>query len=162
MLKFQKKTKITLVICILILIILAIGFWPIYLDSHPKISLRIYAGYLTREKIKISSLFKEAKIVCAIGPYDSFNDARFRVQLNQEQIISAEKILVKKNEKSLGGNNFFLIGLNNDQAIYFYDSKFFINMVKKQPSENAPDCITSQGVIYAEKIGNTIAIRLGR
>lgn len=141
-------------------IILFMKLWPILLDSHPLISLRLYIGYLTEEKVQISNLFNKADVICAIGPYDSFRDARFGNQLNPMQVESAEKILAKQNEKSFGNNRFFMVGLKGNEVSFVYDSKFFSNMATLKHLKNALNCVTENGAVIAKKSGNTIAIEL--
>jgi len=105
-----KKIKFIIISFTFFLFLILENIWPTPLDNSPLDSLKIYGKYILGKDTQASEILGVVDIACAIGPYDSFMDIRLSKKLSNEQAVAAEDILETWNKKSLGDNQFFLVG----------------------------------------------------
>lgn len=144
-----------------ILLIGLIKTWPLPLEPNVLDSLKIYSIYIVGGHARISDLLGSVDVACAVGPFDSFRDARFSKVLTEGQIVAAEDALTKQNKISLGDNQFFLVGLRGTTVAAIYASNFFSNLKSLEKEKStALDCVGGGGLISPEKFNKIISIKL--
>lgn len=137
--------------------------WPIPLDPRLLDSLKLYSKYVVGGQTRVSDLLGAVDIACAVGPYDSYLDARFSKMLIDKQIVAAEDALNKQNKTSHGDNRFFLVGLRGEKVESIYLSNFFSNLpTMNKKSTAALNCVGGDGFISPEKFRETIVIKLNK
>jgi hypothetical protein len=144
-----------------IFLLALIKTWPLPLEPNVSDSLKLYAKYLMGEPTRISDLLGTVDLACAVGPYDSYRDARFAGLLTEGQIVAAQAALEKRNLVSSGDNRFFLVGFRGEAVAATYVSNLFNNLhgLHKKPATSL-DCASGDGLVLAEKSGDIIAIKL--
>ena len=91
----------------MLLLVGLIKTWPLVLEPNLSGSLRVYSKYIMGEQAEVSDLLGPVDFACAVGPYDSYRDARFSQLLTEGQIVAAEGILKEQNRDRLGDTQFF-------------------------------------------------------
>lgn len=140
----------------MLLLVGLIKTWPLVLEPNLSGSLRVYAKYIMGEQAGVSDLLGPVDFACAVGPYDSYRDARFSQLLTEGQIVAAEGILKEQNRDRLGDTQFFLVGFRSEKVVAIYASNF--KSLDKKSS--VPNCVGGNGFIFPEKFNSVIAIKL--
>lgn len=148
---------------IIALLMLFVGFvtiWPIPLDPKPALSLKLYAQYLAGRPLALAEVFGPVELVCAIGPYSSFQDPYVAPFLTAPQRAAAAAALDRQNLDSHGDNRIFMLGFRGDQVAAVYTSHFFASLPTQDKLTAAPSCIDGSGFISVETFENVIVIKL--
>lgn len=140
----------------MLLLVGLIKTWPLVLEPNLSGSLRVYAKYIMGEQAGVSDLLGPVDFACAVGPYDSYRDARFSQLLTEGQIVAAEGILKEQNRDRLGDTQFFLVGFRSEKVVAIYASNF--KSLDKKSS--VPNCVGGNGFIFPQKFNSVIAIKL--
>lgn len=144
-----------------IILIGLIKTWPLPLEPNVPNSLKVYSAYVFGGQTRISELLGPVDVACAVGPFDSFRDARFSKILTEEQIVAAENALAKQNKISLGDNQLFIVGLRGATVAAIYASNFFSNLKTLDKGTLATlDCVGGGGFISPEKFSKVVSIKL--
>lgn len=155
-LKFPLQVLLMMSFCIVA--VMCWKFYPVLLDSSPITTIRIYGMYLRNENIQLSDVFLNATTFCSIGPYDSFDDSRFRSYLSPEQIANIRDALGSRNVDS-GDNRFLLVGLNGNSVTHVYNSVFFDSVPFSQRLTNL-DCTNEKAFLQAMNMDGTVTLKL--
>lgn len=136
--------------------------YPLWLDSHPLKTLRLYALSFQDGKIEISSVFPGSKLYCAIGPYDSFLDSRFRKHLSHIQAQHLDLEVKTLFPNALGDNRFLLVGVSDHKINFIYRSFFFdrVTLLKQLPA--GEDCIGTNGLLEISRMNGGFYLGLNR
>ena len=140
----------------MLLLVGLIKTWPLVLEPNLSASLRVYSKYIMGEQAEVSDLLGPVDFACAVGPYDSYRDARFSQLLTEGQIVAAEGILKEQNRDRLGDTQFFLVGFRSEKVVAIYASNF--KSLDKKSS--VPNCVGGNGFIFPQKFNSVIAIKL--
>lgn len=144
----------------MVLLVGLIKTWPLVLEPNLSGSLRVYSKYIMGEQAEVSDLLGPVDFSCAVGPFDSYRDARFSQLLTEGQIVAAEGIFKEQNRNRLGDTQFFLVGFRSEKVVAIYASNFFSNFKSLDKKSSVPNCVGGNGLIFPEKFNSVIAIKL--
>ncbi len=159
--KFKKRPIIIGVVVVSIMSAFAmVVTYPLWLDSDPLKSVNIYVLSHLKTEVPISSVFPVSKLYCAIGPYDSFRDVRFRKYLSSDQARLADSQANAISPYGQGGTQFLLIGVLDQTVNFAYRSVYFNKATSRRQMSVGEDCVGPTGQLVVSRLNDGIYIGL--
>lgn len=122
------------------------GLYVVFFDSDTVVTAKMLWKGRSSTPVSLADIFGKQELYCAIGPYDSFMDIRFKRYLSDSKRAELDKTMRTEFRGPQHGHQFIVTGISDGNIKLLYRSLFLSYYVANGHREKSGDCFGSESV----------------